>query len=552
MSVGPARVGPARPVRLGPAWVGWLLLAPALVLMIVQLLVPGIRTVLISLRGSTAFGGSQHRTIGVDGYRHADDLAAALGGSLACAALLLVAALTIGPVTGLVLARATGITAVIGRGLLGLLLCCYAPTAMVLGLLFDSGYTGVAGLMLDTFIIYLPVAVAGSALLWSTIFRAADVGDRRTRPSGAGILAGAIMVGIACLAGGLQSFEAPVLLAGGRMVSTANLILYSLQSARFDTAAAVCTVLMIIVAALGLAAGVIMIALRARFVLSPVTLSAQRSPGLLKAVAVGIPLVIAVVVVILHRDWVVGLVQAGTDLPGPDSALVLQTLFNTWVPSGLGALIQVVVALLAGAAIGWWQPIGRHSRWLLLAFAPWLFAGGLPLIVAEYDARGAEPRSEDWTALIPSVWVITPAIFVLSWLFEELRAAAVVGRQRNPLPIVGAALLTLVICWIVQAQDLLRPMFLTTRTITAPMLSFRSVQTSFRADGTLWLVLPLPMLLSFAVVAAAALIMLAPVRLVVGSTSVTRSAIGPAVSRAAAPDADRPADHRHAPPRPTS
>lgn len=529
--------------RIRGSWIGWLLVAPAVLLMIAQLIVPGIRTVLISLRGSTAFGGSPHRTIGLDGYQQADDLGVALASSLACAGLLMVVALTVGPLIGWALSRASGAPAMIGRAVLGLLICCYAPTAMVLGLLFDSGYTGLPGLMLDTVMIYLPVAVAGSALLWSAIFDIPDARGAAPIRRTPALLAGVIVVLIACLAGGLQSFEAPVLLAGGRMVSTANLILYSLQSARFDTAAAVCTVLMIIIALLGLGTGVLLIALQTRLVVRAGPPSGTRSVTWVPAAAVGLPLLVLVGVLIFHRDWAAGLLHAGTDLPGPDSTLILQVLFNTWAPSGVGALIQVVVALLAGLAIGWCQPLGRHSRRLLLCFAPWLFAGGLPLIVAEYDARGVEPRAEDWTALIPSVWVIAPAIFVLSWLFADLREAVDTGRHRNPLPIVGAALLTLVVCWIVQAQDLMRPMFLTTKTITAPLLSFRSVQTSFRADGTLWLVLPLPMLLSFAVIAAAAVIMLRPVRLVVRPRR--------PVSPAAAPLADRPADHRHAPPRPT-
>lgn len=575
MASGSARMGTPATARIGgPRWVGWALLAPAALLMIFQLIVPGVRTVLISLRGSTAFGRSRHPAIGLGGFRHADGLGTALASSLACGAMLLVAVLLLGPVLGLLLARSAGAAAVIVRSLLGLLLCCYAPTAMVLGLLFRDGYTELGGLAIATAMIYLPVAVAGSALVWSALF--ADRGASRTTTArtGRAVVAGTVMVAVACLAAVLQSFEVPVLLAGGRMVSTANLILYSLQSARFDTAAAVCTVLMIIIALLGLLAGAFLIVIRAGVVLSPrpefglnqrppqvpansstmaagiPTARRRRSPA--GVAAVGLVLLVLVIMLIFHRDWALGLLHTGTDLPGPDGQLILQTLFNTWVPSGIGAAAQVVVALAAGFGIGYCQPLGQRSRWLLLGFAPWLFAGGLPLIVAEYESRGLGTDSEGWTDLIPSVWVISPAIFALSWLCADLR------RHRDPLPVIGASLLTLVICWLVQAQDLLRPMFLTTRTITAPMLSFRSVQTSFRADGTLWLVLPLPVLLTFAVIAAAAMIMLGRVRLVAGAAVPETSSTARAddsrtvTGLRATPGEDRRADRRRVRPRPTS
>ncbi|HRE27220.1 MAG TPA: hypothetical protein PK954_11345, partial [Anaerolineales bacterium] len=49
------------------------------------------------------------------------------------------------------------------------------------------------------------------------------------------------------------------------------------------------------------------------------------------------------------------------------------TWFNTLVPPLVGLVIQWPLALLGGYAIGGLRPLGRHSLWLLVPFAPWLF-----------------------------------------------------------------------------------------------------------------------------------------------------------------------------------
>jgi hypothetical protein len=177
------------------------------------------------------------------------------------------------------------------------------------------------------------------------------------------------------------------------------------------------------------------------------------------AVVVGVLalLVVTVITVIWAWPWLTALFTPAEEVAPAPSGLRVQ--LNTWVPALLGALVSVGVAYLGALGIGGLRPLGRHSEWLLLPFAPWLLVGAGPLSVANWNNLRGIGLIDTFVALIPPLLISVPALFVLTLLCKGLVMRTdrdfLSGVVLPSLPMAGilAGAVTLV-----NAQDLLWPL----------------------------------------------------------------------------------------------
>jgi hypothetical protein len=222
-----------------------------------------------------------------------------------------------------------------------------------------------------------------------------------------------------------------------------------------------------IVALLGVAATVLVVKSRLRMEFDPAMLGAddrRGRPGLravaVAGTAVGVVAVLVLVVVQLG-PWLSALTTGGAELP--DRYEPRSVFLVTWLFPLATALVQVVTAALAAFGIAVVRPLGRHSEWLLLLWAPWLLVGNGLLVLPRLD-----PETEGLQPLIayaPPSWVSLPALVVFTLLFRgqaaQWRQARGQGQPyafvRTMWPVLPMAVLAAGIVWLLQAQDLLVP-----------------------------------------------------------------------------------------------
>jgi hypothetical protein len=267
---------------------------------------------------------------------------------------------------------------------------------------------------------------------------------------------------IATLAVGLQLYSYPYVLAGagaGAPTPLTTVLDLGLVEEDLGRSAAAATMLLGVLAALGLLAVLLVIATGLRIETAPAGRDEPRS-GHWAAVAGSLLSLLVVLGVTGYGlwPWIRRLLQFPDPWAiGPDQQ------FNTWLPTLLNAAVGVVVALLAGYAIGGLRPLGRFSSLLLVPFAPWLFVGNGVLGVAgfrRFDEAGC--CFGNFMLLAPPGWVVVAAVVLFTLLFRGLATrrqelsglglhritALAVGRALPMLWMVGAA------TWLAQSQSL--------------------------------------------------------------------------------------------------
>jgi ABC-type sugar transport system permease subunit len=517
---------------------GWLLLLPAVGLGIWQVLVPAGRTAWLSVFRVDLLGGpvdgQVQQYIGLEAYAGAELGGPVLLGLVVGLPAFLAAALVGAAIGGLAATAAEGPRLAV-RGVLGVLVVLYAPIGigLALRLVWRTGL-GLSFLVLVLVLVTLPI---GAALVALGVMAAAG-------PDGTGSRAGrrfgsvALVVGLGlviALALGLQTFGLPAAVTGmSRESVLPGGLVYERGFQYFDlsAAAAVSTVLLVILGVLGLLVTVLLLAVGARVELTPPRYRARADasgpapgtgtgPTAGGAVAVVLALLVLVAFLVLAREWVAGLFAPLPASLSFDEAMRIG--INTWVPPLLAVLAQVLVGALAGVGIGWLRPAGRRSEWLLLLFAPGLFVTLTPLLIAKFMAA-TEAGTFGERSVLPPLLVSIPLVYLFTFVAAGLRR----GWDRDParrgrVVVTGVAVITVtvVVLWVVQAQSITWNLISATDPDRAngPLTLVR-LASALAGDGIpQQLATPIPLLAVLAAVAAVGISGLDRLRIRVGKPS---------------------------------
>lgn len=418
----PAATPPKRPTP--PGWVGLLLAVPMAAGWVYWLVVPTIKVLVDSVSG-TDEGVAQHGSFADTGGALAKTLEYALVPTLVM--LIVVPLLAFAAAEG-----GTGLRATI-RVVLAVPVAGFAPSVVVVAWFLltkpshalsslrpldpDSAMpklallAGLASLGL--------VCGIGVSVLLSALRR--RPGDRTARPLGAALVVWGVLV-LGTLALAMESLTFVLgLTAGGPDDATRTLpvLIYTeaFQDMRLGSGAAASVVLLIPVAVLGLAAGLILILSRARIELDrdrpaggllPPTRG--RSLGvLLGVVALAATVLVLVLVELLPR---LGILTAPEHAGG--SAHIGTTMLYAVLPGLLTTIVQLVLAYPAGIGIGAFRPLGRYSHWLLLPFMPWLFVTVTPVMVESFKSASDSHHLDTVLGQLSPILVSVPAMVVFT------------------------------------------------------------------------------------------------------------------------------------------
>jgi hypothetical protein len=293
--------------------------------------------------------------------------------------------------------------------------------------------------------VFLP-AFRARRKLWPTLFTLAS------------------LVVLGGLAVGLQQFTVPfVMTAFGPRDETMKPVglMYTTAFAngQLGEGAAAATLILALLAVLGVAAVLVVVLTRLRVSVRP-----WRSPGGQPPVNAG---AIVLALLALIAVAVVAVLATGPwfdALGGPDPRVPSGGDGRTWPPAMLAALVSVGVAYLGALGVGGLRPLGRHSEWLLMPFAPWLFVGVAPLGI-EFFKSLQEDGGLDDGAPFPPILVSLVSLLVLAVLCrgqaerwqQQTSAGAPAGGaffRTVVLPTLPAAALLFVVTVFVNAQDL--------------------------------------------------------------------------------------------------
>jgi hypothetical protein len=308
------------------------------------------------------------------------------------------------------------------------------------------------------------IAGIGVSVLLAALRRRAT--DRPGRTLGGAVVTWVVLV-LGTFAIGLQAISFVLLLAPGR--DTATLGTRAFQDAfmllRFGQAAADSTLLLVPVAVLGLAAGLVVILARPRLELDRPGPSAGplARPSSARAVVLGVlALAGAVALIVIEAYPRLGLLTEQRTTPAPDS--ISGTLTDALLPALLATVVQLLLAYPAGIGIGAFRPLGRHSHWLLLPFMPWLFVTATPLLTVSVESVLANGHMNSFLGAIPPILVSVPALLVFTlfgaghgyrWRAAQAahRPAAFLRTVLVPsLPLLGVVAMA---TWLYQAHDFL-------------------------------------------------------------------------------------------------
>lgn len=484
---------------------GWLLLMPAVLGMLITLLLPTVLTIGFSLRSGGLVGPSEF--IGLRNYGQLLGTGVfwrALGFTLSVTIMPLLVAVVVAPLLAFALDRGGPWVRRAGRILLSLCVVAFSPAAVAVAWLRalrseDDTYAFLGSLIDPATAPGMLRAVVAAATFGVVCALAvvAFLPALRGGPAVAAMVVVAAIVTLAVIATGLQLFSFGLIITGGGPLDTTQtpaLLQYTLtfRAARLGPGAAVATLTGVLAGVLGVAATVLAIASGMRLTVTPRAAPAPRAPErsgnpyapgaahqprpvlvresgppvlgvVLGAVAL---LAFAVVAVVAGMPWLSALFE---DAPATAPPIVH---VNTWLPAFAGAVVSVGVAYLGALGIGGLRPLGRRSEWLLLPFAPWLFAGSGPLSIANWNTERGLGLVNTFAALVPPLLVSVPALVVLTLLCKGLAARGgdlLSGVVLPSLPMAGILVLAVTL---LNANDLLWPLLAAHRTELATASSF--------------------------------------------------------------------------------
>ncbi|MGA8113359.1 MAG: hypothetical protein WCA46_06830, partial [Actinocatenispora sp.] len=350
---------------------------------------------------------------------------------------------------------------------------------------------------------------------------------RRTDRPGRTVANAVVIWGVAVLgtlAVSLQSSTLVTLLtSGGPAMKTTTLPSLEYRSAlqmfRPGAGAAAGTVLLAVVAVLGLAAGLLLVLSKSRFEVD----RERRTVGLLSGssrgigVVLGVLALVAVLVVVVlallpHVGLLTGYPGAARDTVHLD--MITDRLVDSLLAAVLTVLVQVPLAYLAGLGVGAFRPLGRRSEWLLLPFSPWLFVSVAPLMTIAFINTVNHDHMNSMIGTMSPILVSVPAMFLFALFAKGHQVRWQAAREsgvRAPfartvlLPSLPLLALVTVLALVVQAHDLFWPLVVNTQP-SAPVMLVQMVLRAFSAGPPpMWL---LAAAAPFALVALLALLLL--------------------------------------------
>jgi hypothetical protein len=270
------------------------------------------------------------------------------------------------------------------------------------------------------------------------------------------VVAGLLVSGVVAMA--LQTFALPLVLTRGGPIRSTQTPLYQIYDfgvfrLELGPATANATILLAVLAMLGLGAWLLMFLTRLRVQMPARATNPDRATSAGWAVAGAIILIVVLGVVAYGLwPWLNHSVGGVSRVRGGTTALRL--FVDTWLPPLPSTVVGVGVAALGGFGIGALRPLGRYSELLLLPFAPWLFVGLGPLALANFVSVRDSGQLNTFLGLIPRVWVVVPALFLFTVLFRGLAEQANGRWSDTLLPALPMLFVVAGATWLLYAQDI--------------------------------------------------------------------------------------------------
>lgn len=472
----------------GTRWPGLVLLLPAALALLFQQVVPGVRTLVLSLLGSGwSADALSAGWAGMSGALtpQADRIVVT---GIALGVPVAVLGTGAGLLLGLLVRRASGRWQRIGLAMLGVALLSYGPGSMLLTRYeTNGGLAAIVGWQLAV----LPLLVLLGALV-ALVVRASRV-----------------LVAVAA-----------VIAVGGALVLTQGTI--GGPSAPENDAgwAAVSVIIGLVLAALGVAAGLLLHRVRPRFDLGRA--EAAEPPGRTRPgrgiLAVVSCAVVLTVLVVLAVPWLSRVGETGLDQLGSEATSI------AWSATGVSALELVLTVAVTGSAaigLGYLRVLGRRSLAALLLVSPWFFVGWLPLFPGIEAGVRIDPSHAPFYGLSAQLLCV-PLLFLLTYLADGVRRVRGTRRRPEVVATAGLAALSVAILAVVRSQDVLWDLtFAFPGAAPSPAWVVQQVQaqTFGQVQPLGILTPPLLLVLGAAVCAAAAAIVPGP-RLVSGASPV--------------------------------
>ncbi|WP_035737064.1 hypothetical protein [Glycomyces arizonensis] len=502
-------------LRLG---LGLALLALTLVPTLFAYILPTLRTLTMSFESGNFLSGTE--SVGGANFEHLFSDGDFFAGMLPVAVVALSTVVSGAVVASLVAwclhLAGTG-ARMAARIVCGLAVVAFAPAALVVAWFlstYDQGTFGDAGLLNWTGLIS-GVVFGSGVLVALAAFRG---GDGPARPA-ATVVTAAGLTAFALTAAALQTFTFTYIVGFPTepgMVPLYQVFFHGFTTGDFGYGAAEAVLLLAILAVLGIGAALLFILTRTRIEVTP-------GPGEPRAFRAGpgVPGILLLIafaagVVFNLLPWLTRM--TGGPHGGSDATDIM---VRTWGPPLITTGVALVAALAGAFAIGVLRPLGDGSRWLLLLFAPWLFVGSGPLVLANYEALVEADALSTFTALIPRAWIAVPALFVFTALFwgleDRRRSATALGtpsaKANGAFAAAAWPLVALVgmVVWMVNANDTVWQAFtVDPDNPTAMIALFDSLNSFGVRDGGLGIGYPIVLLVVFAAAMVAAAVLYLP------------------------------------------
>jgi ABC-type sugar transport system permease subunit len=364
------------------------------------------------------------------------------------------------------------------------------------------------------------VTCAAGLLVYSAILRRHADAEIGWKPAIPALIAAWLIGQFAVTAYALQSFPPLAQVAGAGNSSLAQFIYRGvLLFFDFGLGLAVSAIVFIVVAGFGVVATLTAILFRLQLEYDSTVENTDRPGNRALGILGWVVILLGAVGVILTLfvPYLISLLGA-TSWVGEGSTRSL-SLVQIWLNSTLPPLlvvlfIQLPVAYLGALGIGAVRPLGRRSEWLLLLFAPWLFATSMPLISQRLIALSETDALDSFLALVPTLLISVPMLMVLTLFFKGMEPRVRQARAEG-MPTMRAVFTRLIVpslplagflaalSFLAATQD-----FLTSLMVAAQPEQFTAAGTILRfADGpnalgaqTIVAIYGLPIFLIFSVI----------------------------------------------------